>query len=103
MFRRLIAAMFIIAPLWGCYTSRDASTLVVQNGGRAPAGSNYCPAVAQTVTASPHQSATTATHFVLYTLCGVALVGLVAAVVWLIHNRGKLLGIATTAAKLAVP
>jgi hypothetical protein len=78
----------------GCYTSRDASTLVVMTGSPGRGATNATASLTQSIVASPRQTATTAEHWVLWTLAGVALVALVAAGIWLVHNRAKLLGLA---------
>jgi hypothetical protein len=93
-----IIAAITLYTATGCYISRDASTLVVQNGSTHSGTNNAAAGLAQTATASPHQSATTATHYILWTLAGVALCCIVAGIVWLVHNRGKLLGLAAQAA-----
>ncbi len=92
MHRPHTTASLAALALAGCYIARDASTLVVVNAAKGNGSTNSATASPISVVASPHQSATLPTHVVLWTLAGVAVVALVAGVLWVIHNRAYLLG-----------
>ena len=85
----------------GCYTSRDASTLIVQSGSGGRSGTNSAAAVRQSIEAAQHASSQLPSHIGLWILAGLAAVALVAAVIWVIHNRATLIGkLAVLGAKL---
>jgi hypothetical protein len=82
-----IATVAAAATGTGCEAARDASTLVVlTHSGTNP------------LAVAPHQAATLPSHTILWTLAGVAACALVAGIIWLVHNRGKLVGIAAQVA-----
>lgn len=82
-----VAALAATATGTGCYTARDASTLVILQH----SGTN-------SLAVAPHQAAQLPAHTALVVM--LVLTGLAAAagLTWLIHNRGKLVGIAANIA-----
>lgn len=99
---RTAAALAIAgASAAGCYYARDAAQVIVVNQRPQDGHTNSTAPGTITVSASPRQSATPPSHIVWWTLGGLALAALIAAIIWLVHNRGKLAGmVATIATKL---
>jgi len=95
------AAPLAAVVITGCNIAKDAGTLIVMNGARSGTGTNGLGRADQHIDAAVKATNTTPTHAVLWVLGGVALIALVAGIIWLVHNRGKLAGLAASLATKA--
>ena len=87
MRRTLTATAAVTLSATGCTTTGPGGVLIVSNGTNTLA-----------VTASTHSAMTLPTHAAAYVLGTLVAAALVAALIWLVHNRGKLAALAASAA-----